>query len=188
MPGSTLQTIRPPTEVALQDRRRSPHDPPWQAPTRARAAKALPRRGIALSRDPVRRDEDLVREINVEQGHVETHKRNTIQDAIRCGELLLEMKERVGRGHWFAWVGEHFEASESTAVSVPARLPSIRRSFGQAARDQLDDHRASEVLYKASREARQAATELERTGRHTREARGVTTHRSVPSGTFIEAP
>jgi len=41
--------------------------------------------------------------------------RNTIQHAIRCGELLLEMKRRVGHGNWLAWVDEHFQASERTA-------------------------------------------------------------------------
>ncbi|MFI5003829.1 MAG: DUF3102 domain-containing protein [Solirubrobacterales bacterium] len=65
--------------------------------------------------DLVRTDEDLAREINTEHGHVEAHKRTTIQHAIRCGELLLEMKQRVGHGNWLAWVEAHFEASERTA-------------------------------------------------------------------------
>ena len=60
-------------------------------------------------------DDDLAREINTEHGHVEPYKRNTIEHAIRCGELLLEMKQRVGHGNWLAWVEEHFEASERTA-------------------------------------------------------------------------
>ncbi len=63
----------------------------------------------------VRTTDDLAREINAEHGHVETHKHNTIRHAIRCGELLLEMKQRVGHGNWLAWVQEHFEASERTA-------------------------------------------------------------------------
>jgi hypothetical protein len=195
--------------------------------------------------DLVPTDDDLAREINTEHGHVETHKRSTIKHAIRCGELLLEMKQRVGHGHWLAWVEEHFEASERTArnymeiaksaavadlsddttmrsalralasrseskepkpepsepqaglalanghipiedrervsevevveepraglakahrrtwASLPARLTTIRRAFSEAAGDQLDDHRASEALYEASREAHQAATDLE---------------------------
>lgn len=196
--------------------------------------------------DLVRTEDDLAREINAEHDHVETHKHRTIQHAIRCGELLLEMKQRVGHGNWLAWVEEHFEASERTArnymviaksaavadlkddttmraalralaapsqskkaprlepkgeqapnrlatapipiedgeripdaevveepraglgnthqrtwASLPARLTTIRRAFGEAAGNQLDDHRASEALYEASREARQAAIDLE---------------------------
>ena len=65
--------------------------------------------------DTVVSDEQLAREINTEHGHVETHKRTTTQHAIRCGELLLEMKRRVGHGNWLAWVDEHFQASERTA-------------------------------------------------------------------------
>ncbi len=196
--------------------------------------------------DLVRTDDDLARAINTEHGHVETYKHSTIQHAIRCGELLLEMKQRVGHGNWLAWVKEHFEASERTArnymeiaksaavadlkddttmrsalralaspsqskkaskaepkdaqasnalapapipiegaeripdaeiveepraglgkthqrtwASVPARLITIKRVFSEAAGAQLDDHRASEALYEASREAHQAATDLE---------------------------
>lgn len=163
---------------------------------------------------------DLAREINTEHGHVEAYKRNTIQHAIRCGELLLEMKRRVGHGNWLAWVHEHFEASERTArnymeiaksaavadlkedttmrsalralasppqsnaripsaevaqapragleeahqrawASLPTRLGTIKRIFSEAAGGHLDDHSASKVLYRASREAHQAATDLE---------------------------
>jgi hypothetical protein len=206
----------------------------------------LPQLDIVPSSGPVRTDDDLVREINAEHGHVETYKHNTIQHAIRCGQLLLEMKQRVGHGNWLAWVQEHFEASERTArnymevaksaavadlqddttmrsalrtlasrsqsketkpepkhtqatmmsanghvpaddggrhipdtetidtpraglgkthqrtwASVPARLSTIKRVFSEAAGDQLDDHSASKVLYEASREAHQAATDLE---------------------------
>jgi hypothetical protein len=78
-------------------------------------ARVLPQLDIVRSSDPVRTDDDLVREINAEHGHVETYKHSTIQHAIRCGELLVEMKQRVGHGNWLAWVQEHFEASERTA-------------------------------------------------------------------------
>jgi Protein of unknown function (DUF3102) len=200
-----------------------------------------PMTDLALTND------DLAREINTEHSHVETYKRNTIKHAIRCGQLLLEMKQRVGHGKWLAWVQEHFEASERTArnymeiaksaavadlsedttmrsalralasrsepskvsklepkerpaslalanghissedgvrisdaavveapraglakahqrtwAGLPARLSTIRRVFGEAAGPQFDDHRASEVLYEASREAHQAAIDLER--------------------------
>jgi hypothetical protein len=206
--------------------------------------------------DLVRTNDDLAREINTEHGHVEAHKHKTIEHAIRCGELLLEMKQRVGHGNWLAWVEEHFEASERTArnymeiaksaavadlsdeptmrsalralasrsqsresrapklepedaptsptdapaglvlanghipiedgervpdvevvqapraglgkthqrtwASVPTRLSTIRRAFGEAAGERLDDHRASEALYEASREAHQASIDLEK--------------------------
>ncbi len=257
MGGSDIQTIRPATQGPVQDRPRSPRDPRGQAAThrlaRARTAGAVPQRDLAPSAEPVRSDEEIAREINTEHGHVETHKRNTIQHAIRCGELLLEMKRRVGHGNWLAWVGEHFEASERTArnymeiaksaavadlkddttmrstlralasrseskaarlqpkpqklppkeeqasrahtnghlpieaevsisgaeivkapraglgkahmhtwAGVPARLTTIKRAFSEAADNQLDDHSASEALYEASREAHQAAIDLER--------------------------
>ncbi len=195
--------------------------------------------------DLVRTDDELAREINTEHSHVETHKHTTIQHAIRCGELLLEMKQRVGHGNWLAWVEEHFEASERTArnymeiaksaavadlsddttmrsalralasrsqskapklepkdpppsmapanghipiegderisevevieapraglakthqrtwAGVPARLTAIKRAFSEAAGEELDDHSAGEALYEASREAHQAAIDLE---------------------------
>jgi hypothetical protein len=193
----------------------------------------------------VRTDDELAREINTEHGQVERHKHSTIRHAIRCGELLLEMKQRVGHGNWLAWVDEHFQASERTArnymeiaksaavadldedttmrsalraltsrsqsrapklesqdaqtsrihangqvpleqeqrildaeavaepraglgkahlrtwAALPARLTTIKRAFSEAAGDQLDDHRASEALYEASRQARKAAVDLE---------------------------
>jgi hypothetical protein len=205
-----------------------------------------------------RTDDDLAQAINAEHGRVEEHKHKTIRHAIRCGELLLEMKQRVGHGNWLAWVAEHFEASERTArnymeiaksatvadldedmtmrsalralaapsrsrepkaeqaespqdkreqrggplaavgaaseddagvvdaevieaveaiaapraglgrthrrtwTSVPTRLTTIQRAFSEAAGEDLDDQRASEALYAASREAHQAAVELER--------------------------
>ena len=119
MAGSNIQTIRPATQGPIQDRRHSPRDPRGQAGAhrlgRARTAGAKPQRDLVPSSDPVRGDGDLASEINTEHAHVETHKRNTIQHAIRCGELLLEMKQRVGHGNWGAWVGEHFDASERTA-------------------------------------------------------------------------
>jgi len=119
MAGSNIQTVRPATQGPAQDRRRSPRDPRGQAGThrlaRARTAAAVPQRDLGPSSESVRDDEEITREINTEHRQVETHKRNTIQHAIRCGELLLEMKRRVGHGNWLAWVGEHFEASERTA-------------------------------------------------------------------------
>lgn len=202
----------------------------------------MPQRDLAPSGELLRSDEDLAREINTEHGHVETHKRNTVKHAIRCGELLLEMKRRVGHGNWLAWVGEHFDASERTArnymeiaksaavadlrddatmrsalralasrsrshetksdqasrmptngcppieddephipdaevieapragldiahertwTNVPTRLTTIKRVLSEAANEELDDRRASKVLYEASREAHQAATDLE---------------------------
>lgn len=245
MSGSSIQTSQPPAQGALPDHRRSPRDPCGQVdaqrPARARAARVLPQLDIVPSSGPVRTDDDLVREINAEHGHVETYKHNTIQHAIRCGELLLEMKQRVGHGNWLAWVQEHFEASERTArnymeiaksaavadlrddttmrsalralaspsrskepraaqtrkmiataripaqdsegvpgsevaqtpraslgktnrvvwASIPARLTTIERALGEASGEELDDHIAAEALYKASREAHQAATDLE---------------------------
>ena len=121
MPASTIQESGTAGQVAVQGHRHSPRDPRAKAggahrPTRARATGVLPWPAeIAPSGEPVRTDENLARAINTEHDHVETYKRNTIQHAIRCGELLLEMKGRVGHGNWLTWVQEHFEAGERTA-------------------------------------------------------------------------
>jgi hypothetical protein len=227
MSGSGIQTTQPPAEGALQDRGRPWRDLRGQAdahrPTPARAAPVLAQLDIVRSSDHDSADDALAREINAEHGHVETYKHNTIRHAIRCGELLLEMKRRVGHGNWLTWLEENFEASERTArnymeiaksaavadlrddatmrsalralasrsqrkeprseqaremvdaprhglgktdrrtwAGVPARLSTIKRVFNEAAGEDLDDHGASEVLYRASREAHQAATDLER--------------------------
>lgn len=245
-----MQASLPAAPGSVQDRQCSPRDPHGQSDThrvtRARTAGAVPQGNLVPSSEPVRSNEDLACEINTEHGHVETHKRSAIKHAIRCGELLLEMKQRVGHGNWLAWVEENFEASERTArnymeiaksatvadlsdattmrsalralasrseaskatklerkeahanlalanghiptederhiaeaevkeepraglakahrrtwASLPARLTTIRRAFSEAAGNQLDDQRASEALYEASREAHQAAIDLE---------------------------
>jgi hypothetical protein len=49
-----------------------------------------------------------------------------------------------------------------TWASVPERLSTIKRVLSEAAGEELDDHGASDVLYRASREAHQAAVDLER--------------------------
>jgi hypothetical protein len=247
-----MQASLPASPGSVQDRLRSSRDPRGQLDThrltRAQTAGAPPQRNQGPGSESVRTDDDLACEINTEHGHVETHKRSAIKHAIRCGELLLEMKQRVGHGNWLAWVDEHFEASERTArnymeiaksaavadlsdattmrsalralasksepsrapklepeethtslalanghiptederriaeaeaeaeeepraglakanrrtwASLPARLTTIRRAFSEAASNQLDDQRASEALYRASREAHQAAIDLE---------------------------
>jgi hypothetical protein len=245
MSGSDIQTSQPPAEGALQDRGRPWRDLRGQAdahrPTPARAAPVLAQLDIVRSSDHDSADDALAREINAEHGHVETYKHNTIRHAIRCGELLLEMKRRVGHGNWLTWLEENFEASERTArnymeiaksaavadlrddatmrsalralasslrskepraeqtrtvlatvripvedseglpetevvqtpraslgktnrlvwATIPARLTTIERALGEAAGEELDDHRAAEALYKASREAHLAATDLE---------------------------
>lgn len=38
-----------------------------------------------------------------------------VKHAIRCGELLLEVKEEVGHGGWLNWLAEHFDGSEDIA-------------------------------------------------------------------------
>jgi hypothetical protein len=118
MPVSNIQESGTAAQVAVQGQRRSPRRQAGGAhrQTGAQATGVLPRpEDVAPSSKPVRSDEEMAREINTEHGHVETYKRNTIQHAIRCGEMLLEMKRRVGHGNWLAWVEEHFEASERTA-------------------------------------------------------------------------
>jgi hypothetical protein len=45
--------------------------------------------------------------------------------------------------------------------SVPARLGAVKRALDEAAGKELDDHGAGEALHQASREAHQAAIDLE---------------------------
>jgi len=65
--------------------------------------------------EPIRGDENLAGEINAEHSLLETYKHNTIEHAIRRGELPREMKRRVGHGNRPARAREHLEASERTA-------------------------------------------------------------------------
>ncbi|MGH9382511.1 MAG: DUF3102 domain-containing protein [Thermoanaerobaculia bacterium] len=42
---------------------------------------------------------------------------SAVEHAIRCGELLIEAKSKVGHGGWGDWITEHFPASWRTAQS-----------------------------------------------------------------------
>jgi hypothetical protein len=72
------------------------------------------------------------------------------EQRISGAEVLEAPRAGLGKTHRRTW------------ASVPARLTTIRRVFSEAAGEELDDHRAGEVLYEASREAHQAAIDLER--------------------------
>jgi hypothetical protein len=74
-----------------------------------------------------------------------------VQDDAHISDAEAVAAPRAGLG----------KTHQRTWASVPARLTTIKRVFSEAAGDQLDDHSASEVLYRASREAHQAATDLE---------------------------
>jgi len=93
----------------------------------------------------LRGDKDLAGGINAEHGLVETYKHNTI----RHGELPREMKRRAGHSNRPARAREHFGTSGRTA-----RNHKIAKS---APGEELDDRRAGEALYAASREAHQVA-------------------------------
>jgi hypothetical protein len=73
----------------------------------------------------------LVSQINREHEMVETYKHNTIQHAIKCGELLEEAKAKVPHGEWLPWLEKNFDASEWTAQAymrlARAADPNTRR-------------------------------------------------------------
>ena len=102
----------------------------------------------------------------------------------RCGELLLEMKRRVGHGNWLLWVGEHFNASERTARNYM----EIAKSAAVA--DLSDDTTMRSALKAlASRSQpketkREQATRMPANGRLPIEG----DQRPVPDAEVIEAP
>ena len=137
MPASTIQEAPTATQAAVQGHRRSPRNPRAKTAggahrlTRARTTTVLSRPADTdPNGEPVRSDDELARAINTEHDHVETYKRNTIQHAVRCGELLLEMKQRVGHGNWLAWIEQHFQARPRPSWSNwPTRSSSARHSL-----------------------------------------------------------
>jgi hypothetical protein len=58
---------------------------------------------------------DLAAEIRQEHAAVRTSARQTLDHAIRAGELLLQAKDKVGHGRWTDWLPNHCDLSERTA-------------------------------------------------------------------------
>jgi hypothetical protein len=79
-----------------------------------------------------------------------------------AGRIAIEEEERIPD----AEVPEEPRAGlgkteRRTWAGLPARLGTVKRALDEAAGEELDDHSAGEALYGASREAHQAAIDLE---------------------------
>lgn len=70
--------------------------------------------GMTLVR---RSAEELMSAINSEHQQALGAARNTVEHALRCGELLVEAKTLVPYGTWVRWLGENTELSEWTAMA-----------------------------------------------------------------------
>jgi Protein of unknown function (DUF3102) len=57
----------------------------------------------------------LAEQINAEHRACEVAAASAVEHAIRCGELLLEAKERSGHGGWLKWLKENCEVSSRHA-------------------------------------------------------------------------
>lgn len=72
-----------------------------------------------MSATPARRDAaplaELADAIQSEHDAATTAARTAIGHAIRCGELLTEVKAQVPHGGWAGWLAEHFAGSARTA-------------------------------------------------------------------------
>lgn len=56
-----------------------------------------------------------IEEIKERHGRIGGYLRNTLQDAIRIGELLIEQKEGMDHGNWLPWIKENLPFSERSA-------------------------------------------------------------------------
>lgn len=64
---------------------------------------------------PVVNIETAPEELNRLHGQIEGKLRSTVEDAIRAGEILTQVKERVGHGEFLQWVRKNAEFEERTA-------------------------------------------------------------------------
>jgi hypothetical protein len=59
--------------------------------------------------------DDLARQIATEHEAAERAFGSALQHAIRCGELLIEAKTKIGHGEWIPWLAIHARVGERTA-------------------------------------------------------------------------
>lgn len=59
--------------------------------------------------------EDVAFEINREHELFESSMRNSVEHAIRCGELLAEQKAKLNHGEWIPWVENNLDFSDRHA-------------------------------------------------------------------------
>jgi hypothetical protein len=58
---------------------------------------------------------DAAVELNRLHGEIETKLRTTVQDAIRAGEILTQVKDRLDHGEFLPWIEQNCEFSQKTA-------------------------------------------------------------------------
>ncbi len=56
---------------------------------------------------PVVPEADLATRIRAAHETAQAGARRALEDAVRCGELLLEAKRLVGHGRWLPWLAEN---------------------------------------------------------------------------------
>jgi hypothetical protein len=73
--------------------------------------------GRAMSTDISRSNSltDLAARIKAEHQATSDALKDSVQHAIKAGELLLEAKEQLKHGQWLPWLSEHCEISERSA-------------------------------------------------------------------------
>jgi hypothetical protein len=99
------------SEPAADDQNRQPAVLP--PPVRADSGQNETAVSFSPRGDPT--DEELSTEVRAGMAAVEAGMRAAVDGARRAGAALIEMKKRVGHGHWEAWVRDNFDLSSQTA-------------------------------------------------------------------------
>jgi hypothetical protein len=98
---------------------------------------------------------DAAVELNRLHGEIETKLRTTVQDAIRAGEILTQVKDRLDHGEFLPWIERNCEFSRQTA-------DNYRRLY---------DHRGKLPTVSNLQEAYQQIETIERQQKQTEEQR-----------------
>lgn len=87
--------------------------------------------------------EELTRLVNGEHSDVLTATRKTIDHAIRCGNLLMEIQQLVGYGGWRKWLTNDWAADPSVARCY-IRIAAYHEHIPASARSSI--HKAQQAL------------------------------------------
>jgi hypothetical protein len=101
---------------------------------------------------------ELARQVNRLHAEIETLAIDAITKAIKAGELLSELKLRIGHGHWRTWIKANLHFSYRTA-SRYIRAFNYRDQIREAKVKTLTA--ATELLAEASSEHGMDATEAD---------------------------
>jgi transposase len=117
---------------------------------------------------------DLAAEANREYALAEEAAAEFVAHAIRCGEVLVEAREKCERRHWYKWLEENFNATTTTAklciriATYRNELPEDVRSIDHARRALRglppvtgDPHAHAETLREEALRLRQGGGSLE---------------------------